>query len=122
MPGGELVALRGELELAREGGHTLARVVHAGGSATGMKGGRHIKFAKPAPLANLHLTLLERVGVRMDAFADGVFAIAFTLPIFHIILPAVGRSGTLLAHDLLVIWPQYLGYLLASAQMRRLVH
>jgi uncharacterized membrane protein len=51
----------------------------------------------------------------MEAFADGVFAIAFTLPIFHIILPAIGRSGTLLAHDLLVIWPQYLGYLLASA-------
>jgi uncharacterized membrane protein len=52
---------------------------------------------------------------RMEAFADGVFAIAFTLPIFHIIMPAVSRSGKLLAHDLLIIWPQYLGYLLASA-------
>ena len=52
---------------------------------------------------------------RMEAFADGVFAIAFTLPIFNIIMPALNRSGDLLAHDLLLIWPQYLGYLLASA-------
>ena len=37
---------------------------HAGGQA------RHVKYAEPTPLANLHLTLLERVGVRLDAFAD----------------------------------------------------
>ena len=35
-----------------------------------MKGGRHIRFAKPTPLANLHLTLLDKVGVRLDSFAD----------------------------------------------------
>jgi hypothetical protein len=35
-----------------------------------MKGGRHIKFAKPTPLANLHLTLLDKAGVRLDAFGD----------------------------------------------------
>ena len=35
-----------------------------------MRGGRHIKFSRPTPLANLHLTLLEKVGVRMDSFAD----------------------------------------------------
>jgi hypothetical protein len=40
------------------------------GGAGRVKGGRHIKYAEPAPLANLHLTLLERAGVRMDAFAD----------------------------------------------------
>ena len=34
------------------------------------KGGRHIKYAEPTPLANLHLTLLEKVGVRLDSFAD----------------------------------------------------
>ena len=51
---------------------------------------------------------------RMEAFADGVFAIAFTLPIFNIIMPEVSRSGALLASDLMAIWPQYAGYLLAS--------
>ena len=35
-----------------------------------VKGGRHIKYAEPTPLANLHLTLLDKVGVHLDAFAD----------------------------------------------------
>ncbi len=35
-----------------------------------MKGGRHIRYDKPTPLANLHLTLLDKVGVRLDTFAD----------------------------------------------------
>lgn len=50
--------------------HVNLPVIVAGGGATGMKGGRHLKYAEPTPLANLHLTLLERVGVRMEAFAD----------------------------------------------------
>ena len=36
----------------------------------GSRAARHIRYAEPTPLANLHLTLLERVGVRLDAFAD----------------------------------------------------
>lgn len=35
-----------------------------------MQGGRHIRYEKPTPLANLHLTLLDKVGVRLDSFAD----------------------------------------------------
>jgi hypothetical protein len=50
--------------------HENLPILVAGGAATGLKGGRHIRYEKPANLANLHLTLLERVGVRMDAFAD----------------------------------------------------
>ncbi|HTH00655.1 MAG TPA: DUF1552 domain-containing protein [Vicinamibacterales bacterium] len=50
--------------------HVNLPILVAGGGATGVKGGRHIKYSAPTPLANLHLTLLERVGVRMDAFAD----------------------------------------------------
>jgi uncharacterized protein DUF1552 len=50
--------------------HVNLPILVAGGGATGIKGGRHIRYTEPTPLANLHLTLLERVGVRMDAFAD----------------------------------------------------
>jgi len=50
--------------------HVNLPILVAGGAAGGVKGGRHITYAEPTPLANLHLTLLERVGVRMDAFAD----------------------------------------------------
>jgi hypothetical protein len=50
--------------------HVNLPILVAGGAAGTVKGGRHIRYAEPTPLANLHLTLLERVGVRMDAFAD----------------------------------------------------
>jgi hypothetical protein len=50
--------------------HVDLPIIVAGGGAGRLKGGRHIKYAEPTPLANLHLTLLERVGVKMDAFAD----------------------------------------------------
>jgi hypothetical protein len=50
--------------------HANLPVIVAGGAAGGMKGGRHIRFDKPTPLANLHLTLLDKVGVRLDKFAD----------------------------------------------------
>ncbi len=47
--------------------HVNLPILVAGG---GMKGGRHIKYAQPTPLANLHLTLLDKAGVRLDTFAD----------------------------------------------------
>ena len=50
--------------------HTNLPILVAGGAAVGVKGGRHIKFDKPTPLANLHLTLLDKVGVRLDSFGD----------------------------------------------------
>jgi hypothetical protein len=50
--------------------HDNLPIVVAGGAAGKMKGGRHIRFAKPTPLANLHLTLLDKVGVRLDSFGD----------------------------------------------------
>ena len=49
--------------------HNLPIIV-AGGAAGGMKGGRHVKFDKPTPLANLHLTLLDKAGVPLDSFGD----------------------------------------------------
>jgi hypothetical protein len=50
--------------------HVNLPIVVAGGAAGKMRGGRHIRFEKPTPLANLHLTLLNKVGVRLDSFAD----------------------------------------------------
>jgi hypothetical protein len=50
--------------------HTNLPILVAGGAATGIKGNRHIRYAKPTPLANLHLTLLDKVGVQLDSFAD----------------------------------------------------
>ncbi len=50
--------------------HTNLPILVAGGAAGKMKGGRHIKFEKPEPLSNLHLTLLNKVGVKLDKFAD----------------------------------------------------
>ncbi|MGV3757738.1 MAG: DUF1552 domain-containing protein [Verrucomicrobiota bacterium] len=50
--------------------HVNLPVLVAGGAAGGMKGGRHIRYEKPTPLANLHLTLLDKAGVRLDKFAD----------------------------------------------------
>jgi hypothetical protein len=50
--------------------HVNLPIIVAGGGAGTSSGGRHVKYAEPTPLANLHLTLLEKVGVRLDAFAD----------------------------------------------------
>jgi hypothetical protein len=49
--------------------HVNLPILVAGGAGR-IAGGRHIRYAEPKPLANLHVTLLERVGVRVDAFAD----------------------------------------------------
>jgi hypothetical protein len=50
--------------------HERLPILVAGGAAGRMRGGRHIRFAQPTPLANLHLTLLDKVGVCLDSFAD----------------------------------------------------
>ncbi len=50
--------------------HTNLPIVVGGGGAGKLKGGRHVRYNEPTPLANLHLTLLEKAGVRMDSFAD----------------------------------------------------
>jgi Protein of unknown function (DUF1552) len=40
------------------------------GGGGGLKGGRHIRYPKETPLANLHLTLLDKFGVRLDRIGD----------------------------------------------------
>jgi hypothetical protein len=50
--------------------HVNLPILVAGGAAGRINGARHIKYKEPVPLANLHLTLLDKVGVRLDSFAD----------------------------------------------------
>jgi hypothetical protein len=47
-------------------------IVVVGGGAGQLKGGRHIEYPGPAqtPLANLHVTLLDKLGVDVDRFGD----------------------------------------------------
>lgn len=50
--------------------HTNLPIILAGGGQAGMRGNRHIRYEKPTPLANLHLTLLDKAGVKIDRFGD----------------------------------------------------
>ena len=45
-------------------------LVLAGGGAGTLKGGRHIRYPKETPLANLHLTLLANFGIRREKIGD----------------------------------------------------
>lgn len=61
--------------------HINLPIVVAGGAAGRVKGARHIRYAEPAPLANLHLTMLDRVGVHLDSFADSTGKVAELLEV-----------------------------------------
>lgn len=50
--------------------HSNLPIVVAGGAASQMQGNRHIEFDQPTPMANLHLTLLNKAGVPLETFAD----------------------------------------------------
>jgi hypothetical protein len=50
--------------------HTDLPIIVAGGAAGNMRGGRHITYQKHTPMANLHLTLLNKMGIEMDSFSD----------------------------------------------------
>jgi hypothetical protein len=50
--------------------HSNLPVLLAGGAAANHRGGRHVRLNAPTPLANLHLTLMNRIGVPIDSFAD----------------------------------------------------
>jgi hypothetical protein len=45
-------------------------IVLAGGGCGKLKGGHHLQFAKETPLANLHVTLLDKLGVPVDKLGD----------------------------------------------------
>ena len=50
--------------------HRNLPIVVARGAGSKIAGGRHVRYDELTPLANLHLTLLDDVGVHLDEFAD----------------------------------------------------
>jgi len=56
--------------------HSNLPIVLAGGGAGKLKGARHIKYVQQTPLANLHLTLLDKVGVHLESFVDSTGKVA----------------------------------------------
>ena len=56
--------------------HSNLPIVLAGGGAGKLKGARHIKYEQQTPLANLHLTLLDKVGVHLESFVDSTGRVA----------------------------------------------
>ncbi len=50
--------------------HNNLPVLVVGGGAGQLKGGRHLRYAEETPLANLHLTLLGKLGVPMETLGD----------------------------------------------------
>src|SRR5262249_1617995 len=41
-----------------------------GGASGQLKGGRHLHYRADTPVANLHLALLDKLGIRVDALGD----------------------------------------------------
>jgi hypothetical protein len=50
--------------------HTNLPILVLGGGAGQLKGGHHLRVAEQTPLANLHLTLLDKLGVPMESLGD----------------------------------------------------
>jgi hypothetical protein len=50
--------------------HTNLPLLLIGGTDPSLKGGKHIAAAAETPLANLYLSLMDRMGVHLDSFGD----------------------------------------------------
>lgn len=45
-------------------------VLLVGGEATGIRGGRHLAYPENTPIANLYVTLLDKLGIHLESFGD----------------------------------------------------
>ena len=50
--------------------HDDLPIALVGGQAAGIRGGRYVRHEAGTPLANLYLSLLDRLGVHVDSFGD----------------------------------------------------
>ena len=56
--------------------HDNLPILVVGGGAGSIKGGRHVRVTTDTPLTNLQLTLLDKVGVPLDALGDSTGRVA----------------------------------------------
>jgi len=59
----------------RHNGHPLPTILVGGGNGA-LKGSQHIDLREPTPLANVHLTILDKINARQDSFGDSTGLIA----------------------------------------------
>jgi hypothetical protein len=59
----------------RHNGGPLPTILVGGGNGT-LRGSQHIALSEPTPIANLHLTILDKVGAGRDSFGDSTGMIA----------------------------------------------
>ena len=50
--------------------HDDLPIALVGGRAAGIKGGRYIRYPKGTPLANMHVTVLDKLGVQVEKLGD----------------------------------------------------
>ncbi len=50
--------------------HDDLPILLAGGGGGTIKGGRHVKYPRDTPLTNLYMSMLDRMGVKVDSFGD----------------------------------------------------
>jgi hypothetical protein len=60
----------------RHDNYPVPNLLVGGGQGTLKRGGQHIMLPERTPLANLHLTILNKLGIEADSFADSTGIIA----------------------------------------------
>ena len=55
--------------------HDDLPILLAGKGGGTLKTGRHISYPKDTPLTNLYLSMLDRMGVKVDSFGDSTGAL-----------------------------------------------
>jgi hypothetical protein len=59
----------------RHNGHPLPTLLVGGGNGA-LKGSQHLELREPTPLANLHLTILDKINAKQESFGDSTGLIA----------------------------------------------
>ena len=59
----------------KHNGHPLPTMLVGGGNGT-LRGSQHIDPGQPTPLANVHLTILDKINARQEQFGDSTGLIA----------------------------------------------